>query len=289
MEYSRSGAMDVSLNIPAPAASTETMSEERMAIMISPRRAALIKSLSNKIMPVGFQNETPRTQPDPSSARRVAFPLIKKVVAELLGTFLLVFTVLSALIMNETHGGALGLLGVASTAGLAQVVIVLSLAHVSGGHLNPSISVAMAVFGHLPAAHLVPYVAGQLLGSIGASFAAKALYDPVNNLASTITTVPTIGPTEAFFIEFITTFTFLFVVTALATDPKAVSHLVAVGVGAVVMMSALISGKSTGASMNPARTLGAAIATGTYTKIWVYMVAPPLGGIAGAGAYTLLK
>lgn len=239
-------------------------------------------------------------------------------VAELLATFLLVFIVLSALIMNETHGGALGLLGVASTAGLAMVVLVSSLGHVSGAHMNPSVSIAMAMFRHLPVVHLAPYLAAQVLGATCASFAAKALYHDLvnNNLASIVTTVPAIGGTEAFFVEFITTFVFLFVISALATDPKAVSapyyyyffyefeferscnqitsskqvnQLVAVGIGAAVMMSALISGKSTGASMNPARTLGTAIATGTYTKIWVYMIAPPLGAIAGAGAYAALK
>jgi aquaporin NIP len=105
-------------------------------------------------------------------------------------------------------------------------VLVSSLSHVSDSHLNPAISVAMAVFGHLPVAHLAPYVASQVPGSTSASFAAKALYHSLNDnddLASTIATVPTVGATEAFFIEFITTFTFLFAITALATDPKAVS------------------------------------------------------------------
>lgn len=146
-----------------------------------------------------------------------------QVVAELLGTFLLVFTVMSALIMNEEHGGALGLLGVAVTAGLAMVVLVSSLAHVSGGHINPAVSTAMAAYGYLPWSHFAPYVAAQLLGSTAASFAAKALYGNPVNLGAIVATVPKVGAMEAFLVEFITTFTFLFVVTALATDPKAVS------------------------------------------------------------------
>ncbi|OEL26416.1 Aquaporin NIP3-2 [Dichanthelium oligosanthes] len=287
MDRRRSVSMDVSVSIPsaAAAASMENMSDDRIAIIIPQR------SPSNKILPLGFQQNEP-SQPPPGSAKRVALPLIKKVVAELLGTFLLVFTVVSALIMNEAHGGALGLVGVAATAGLAMVVIVSSLAHVSGGHINPAVSVAMAAFGHLPRPHLAPYVAAQLLGSVAASFAARALYAdliPVHNLGATVATVPRLGDAEAFLVEFATTFVFLFVVTALATDPKAVKELVAVGAGAAVMMNALVSAKSTGASMNPARTLGPAIATGTYTKIWVYMVAPPLGAIAGSGAYHALK
>lgn len=148
---------------------------------------------------------------------------IYQVAAELLGTFLLVFTVLSALITNEAHGGALGVLGVAVAGGAAVVVVVSSIFHVSGGHVNPAVSVAMAVFGHLPPAHLALYAAAQLLGSVAASFVAKALYaGPANLLGPTVATVPSVGASQAFWVEFITTFVVLFVVTALATDPKAV-------------------------------------------------------------------
>lgn len=164
-----------------------------------------------------------------------------QVVAEFLGTFLLIFAVLSAIIVNAAHDGALGLLGVAATAGTAVAAIVSSIVHVSGGHLNPAVSVTMVVFGHLPPAHLVLYVVAQLLGATAASFVAKALYNPVN-IGATITTVPRIGGFEAFWVEFITTFVLLFVITALATDPRAVKGIVPVGVGATVMMSALISG-----------------------------------------------
>ncbi|KAM0836825.1 hypothetical protein ACQ4PT_062059 [Festuca glaucescens] len=221
-------------------------------------------------------------------AKTAAILLVKKALAEFLGTFLLIFTLLSALIMNATHDGALGLVGVAATAGLAFVVIVASLVHVSGAHLNPAVSISMAVFGYLPRAHLAPYMAAQFLGSIAASFLANAIYHP-ENPGAIVATVPALGTAETFLVEFVITFVLLFVIVAHAVDPKAVKELVAVAAGAAVMMNALIAAQSTGASMNPARTLGTAIATGTYTKIWVYMVAPPLGAIAGTGAYIALK
>ncbi|VAI75963.1 unnamed protein product [Triticum turgidum subsp. durum] len=115
----------------------------------------------------------------------------------------------------------------------------------------------------------------------------KAVYHPANP-GAIVATVPTLGTAGTFLVEFLTTFVLLFVIVAHATDPK-VKELIAVAAGAAIMMNALISAESTGASMNPARTLGTAIATGTYTKIWVYMVAPPLGAIAGTGAYIALK
>uniref|UniRef100_A0A0E0AQV7 Uncharacterized protein n=1 Tax=Oryza glumipatula TaxID=40148 RepID=A0A0E0AQV7_9ORYZ len=213
-------------------------------------------------------------------------PLLKKVSAEFFGTFILIFTVLSTIIMDEQHKSIETLLGIATSAGLAVTVLVLSLIHISGCHLNPAISIAMAVFGHLPPAHLLPYISSQILGAIAASFAIKGLYHPVN---PGIVTVPNVGTVEAFFVEFIITFVLLFIITALATDPNAVKELIAVAVGATVMMNILVAGPSTGASMNPARTIGAAIATGRYTQIWVYLVATPLGAIAGTGAYVAIK
>lgn len=192
-----------------------------------------------------------------------------QVGAEFLGTFILIFTVLSTVIMNEQHDGVESLLGIATSAGLAVTVLVLSLIHISGCHLNPAVSIAMAVFGHLPLAHILPYVAAQILGSIVASFTVKGIYHPVN---PGIATIPKVGTTEAFFLEFITTFVLLFIITALATDPHAVcfmslstfqsyfpffplyeanndlliivqvKELIAVAVGATIMMNALIAG-----------------------------------------------
>jgi aquaporin NIP len=192
-----------------------------------------------------------------------------QVSAEFLGTFILIFTVLSTIIMNEQHDGAESLLGIATSAGLAVTVLVLSLIHISGCHLNPAVSIAMAVFGDLPLAHILPYVAAQILGSIAASFTVKGIYHPVN---PGIATIPKVGTTEAFFLEFITTFVLLFIITALATDPRTVSfvslltfqscfpffplyevnnnllihlqvkELIAVAVGATIMMNALVAG-----------------------------------------------
>uniref|UniRef100_A0A0D9X4G2 Aquaporin n=1 Tax=Leersia perrieri TaxID=77586 RepID=A0A0D9X4G2_9ORYZ len=266
----------------------EPSESNRIAIIISPREAPAAPS---KIVPMelinhGNCNAHPQISHHPwhpsfAMAGR-AMPLIKKVMAEFIGTFILIFTVLSTIIMNEQHDGVESLLGIAASAGLAVTVLVLSLIHISGCHLNLAVSVAMAVFGHLPLAHLLPYMAAQLLGSIAASFVVKEIYHPLN---PGIVTLPRVGTIEAFFAEFITTFILLFIITALATDPHAVKELIAVAVGATIMMNALVAGPSTGASMNPARTIGPAIVIGKYTKIWVYLVATPLGAIAGTGAY----
>ncbi|KAL6659316.1 hypothetical protein ACP70R_003356 [Stipagrostis hirtigluma subsp. patula] len=214
-------------------------------------------------------------------------PLIKKVAAEFIGTFILMFTVLSTIVMDAQHGGVEGLLGIAASAGLAVVAVVLAVVHISGSHLNPAVSLAMGVFGHLPRAHVLPYAAAQTLASLAAAFLARGLYRPAR--PAVMATVPTVGAAEAFFLELVLTFVLVFVITAVATDPTSSKELIAISIAATIMMNALVGGPSTGPSMNPARSLGAALATGKYTNIWVYLVAPPLGAIAGAGTYTLIK
>ncbi|OEL26418.1 Aquaporin NIP3-2 [Dichanthelium oligosanthes] len=239
-------AMDVAAVTAPPMLISES---NKISIIISPRAA------SSKVLPFELLNAVsvssePHTDPAESAEAHAthhhrwsqglpkmkAVPLIKKVIAEFLGTFILIFTVLSTIIMNEQHDGVGSLLVIATSAGLVVTVLVLSLIHVSGCHLNP-----------------------------------------------------TVGTVEAFFLEFITTFVLLFIIIALATDPHAVKELIAVAVGATIMMNALVAGPSTGASMNPARTVGPAIATGRYSQIWIYMVATPLGAIAGTGAYAAIK
>uniref|UniRef100_A0A0D9XXS1 Aquaporin n=1 Tax=Leersia perrieri TaxID=77586 RepID=A0A0D9XXS1_9ORYZ len=208
-------------------------------------------------------------------------PLAKKVAAEFLGTFVLIFTMLSTIVTDADR------LAVAASIGLAVTVLIMSLVHVSGCHINPAVSVAMAALRRLPPAHLLPYVAAQVAGAAAAALAVEGIHHPANR--EWMVSVPKVGTVEAFFLEFVTTFVLLFVITAFATDSNAVKELIAVAVGGTVMMNVLVAGPSTGASMNPARTLGPAIVTGNYTQIWVYMVATPLGALAGTGAYVAIK
>ncbi|XP_012844965.1 PREDICTED: probable aquaporin NIP5-1 [Erythranthe guttata] len=239
--------------------------------------------------------------------------LARKVGAEFVGTFILIFAAAGGPILNEKYNGVETLIGNALCAGLAVMIVILSIGHISGAHLNPSVSIAFAALRHFPWVEVPAYLAAQICGAICASFALKGCFHP---FLSGGVTVPSSSVTtgQAFALEFLTTYFLLFVIIALATDTRAVSpsllppykhrkqththtelayvqvgELAGIGIGAIVMLDILVAGSSTGASMNPARTLGPAIAAGNYKSIWIYIVAPTLGAVAGAATYTLLK
>ncbi|XP_076942847.1 putative aquaporin NIP5-1 [Bidens hawaiensis] len=212
--------------------------------------------------------------------------LTRKVGAEFVGTFILIFAATAGPIVNEKYSNSETLIGNAACAGLAVMIIILSTGHISGAHLNPSLTIAFAALRHFPWAQVPAYILAQISASICASFALKGVFDP---FMSGGVTVPTVSTGQAFALEFIITFNLLFVVTAVATDTRAVGELAGIAVGATVMLNILVAGPSSGGSMNPVRTLGPAVAAGNYKVIWVYLLAPTLGALAGAGVYTLVK
>ncbi|KAI9098458.1 hypothetical protein K1719_025083 [Acacia pycnantha] len=214
--------------------------------------------------------------------------LTRKIGAEFVGTFLLMFVASAGPIVNQKYNGAESLLGNAACSGLGVMMVILSTGHISGAHLNPSVSIAFATFRHFPWIHVPAYIAAQVSASICASFALKAIFHPYMSGGVTIPSETT-TVIQAFALEFIVTFILLFVVTAVATDTRAVGELAGIAVGATVLLNSLIAGLATGASMNPVRTLGPAVAAGNYKHVWIYLIAPTLGALAGAGVYTLVK
>ncbi|KDO83593.1 hypothetical protein CISIN_1g0465112mg, partial [Citrus sinensis] len=188
--------------------------------------------------------------------------------AEFVGTFILIFAATAGPIVNQKYSGAETLIGNAAS------------------HLNPSLTIAFAALRHFPWVQVPAYIMAQVSASICASFALKAVFHP---FMSGGVTVPSVNTGQAFALEFLITFNLLFVVTAVATDTRAVGELAGIAVGATVMLNILIAGPSSGGSMNPVRTLGPAVAAGNYEKLWIFLLAPTLGALAGATTYTVVK
>ncbi|KAI3824056.1 hypothetical protein L1987_05503 [Smallanthus sonchifolius] len=130
------------------------------------------------------------------------------------------------------------------------------------------------------------YIAAQFTGSISASFALQILLQPINQLG---TTTPSGTDIQALIMEIIVTFTMMFVTSAVATDSKAVGELAGIAVGSAVCITSIIAGPVSGGSMNPARTIGPALASNNYKGIWVYIFGPITGTLSGVMCYSFIR
>lgn len=202
----------------------------------------------------------------------------RMVVAEFVGTFILVFSISGVIASMELMGVKLGLLEYAFTAGSAIVVIVFTIGSISGAHINPAGTIAFAVWGHFPWVKVPFYIGAQLLGSIMATYMGKLVYGVKPEV---LLTQPILSTTSAFWAEFIATFIIIFLAASLARDAKIVGQLSGIVMGIAIALAVLITGPISGASMNPARSLGPAIVEGKFDRIWIYFLAPTAGAIAG--------
>ena len=211
--------------------------------------------------------------------------LLRACVAELIGTFALVFAGAGA-IMVDAKTAALGHVGVAITFGLVIMVMIYAVGHVSGAHFNPAVSLAFAVTRHFPWPRVALYWLAQLVGAL---LAAALLRASLGNLAHVGATLPAGSDGQSFVWEIVLTAFLMFVIMAVATDTRAVGEAAAIAVGGTVGLDAMFGGPISGASMNPARSAGPAILSGDLRALWIYLVAPVVGAMAGAVAYQFVR
>lgn len=207
-------------------------------------------------------------------------PLGPALVAEAIGTFALVFAGCGAVAAGSLTGP-----GIAAAFGLAVMTMIYALGHVSGAHFNPAVTVAFAVGRHFPVARVGPYWAAQIVGALGGAALLRATLGDV----PLGVTQPTGGTVQAIAWEAVLTFFLMLVIVAVATDSRAVGQAAAIAIGGTVALGALVGGPVSGASMNPARSLGPAIVAGDLSNQWIYLVAPPIGAIAAALIYRYLR
>jgi len=213
--------------------------------------------------------------------------LARRAAAEAIGVFALVFAGCGAIVTESVHPGSLGNIGIALVFGLVIMVMVYATGHLSGAHLNPAVTVAFALTRHFPRAETATYLVAQAAGAIIAAALLAAVWP--SQPADLGTTLPSVGIGSAFVYETILTAFLMFVIMAVATDTRAVGAAAAIAIGGTVGLDALFGGPITGASMNPARSLGPALVAGQLHDLWLYLVAPPLGAALGALAYQLVR
>ncbi|KAJ0432977.1 putative major intrinsic protein [Helianthus annuus] len=210
----------------------------------------------------------------------------RKVVAEVVATFLLVFVTCGAASLTTSDDRKVSQLGASVAGGLIVTVMIYAVGHISGAHMNPAVTLAFATVGHFPWIQFPVYAAAQLTGSISASFALRVLLDQEKHLG---TTTPSGTDLQALIMEIIVTFCMMFVTSAVATDSKAVGELAGIAVGSAVCITSILAGPVSGGSMNPARTIGPALASNNYKAIWVYIIGPITGTISGVLCYSFIR
>jgi aquaporin Z len=198
----------------------------------------------------------------------------KKLLAELCGTFALVFAGTTAIVVNST--GTISHAGVAITFGLVVFALISALGDISGAHLNPAVTISFWLAKRFPGRLVMPYIGAQGLGAILASGLVQLLFPGDTNLGGTKPTGPGY---QSWVLEVILTSGLMFVILSVSTGAKEKGITAGLAIGSVIALAAMFAGPVSGASMNPARSLGPALISGQLDSLWIYLTAPVLGAI----------
>ena len=213
--------------------------------------------------------------------------LARRGLAEALAAFALVFAGCGAIVADEVYGGQLGRVGMALTFGLVIMVMVYATGHLSGAHINPAVTLAFTLSRHFPPRDALAYIAAQCVGAIAAAVALLAIWP--DRPADLGATSPSVGVGSALVYEAVLSAFLMFVIMAVATDTRAFGAAAAIAIGGTIGLDALVGGPVTGASMNPARSLGPALAAWEWRDFWIYLVGPIGGTALGGLAYQLVR
>jgi MIP family channel proteins len=205
-------------------------------------------------------------------------------VVELIGTFFLVFAGTGAIVVDSishevTH------VGVPMVFGLVIAVLIYALGHISGAHFNPAVTVSFWALGEFPAKRVPWYVATQLVGAIAASTLLLGVFGKAGGLG---VTMPQGSPVVSLILETAMTFLLVLVILGSAVHGMAVKSFAGIAIGGTIALDALFGGPISGASMNPARSLGPALLSGVWKDQWIYVVGPLVGALLAVAAYKMM-
>jgi aquaporin NIP len=199
---------------------------------------------------------------------------MNKYIAELIGTFALVFCGTGAIVIDQQSGGAVTHVGVAITFGFIVMAMIYALGDISGAHMNPAVTIAFTIAKKFPLKQLLPYIISQLVGACIASITLHYLF-PANETLGT--TLPAGSDMQSFVLEFLLTFFLMLVIINVATGSKEQGMFAGLAIGSTVLLEAMFAGPICGASMNPARSIAPAIISGHTEHLWIYITAPICG------------
>lgn len=199
----------------------------------------------------------------------------EEAIAEGVGTFILVFAGTGAVMVNQISDGAVTHLGISFVFGAVVAALIYGLGHVSGAHFNPAVTLAFWASGFFPKWKVLPYILAQCWGAIAASLILLITLGKIGNLGATLPLND--NWLQSFVLEIVLTFILMLVILGSGLDRRAHIGFAGVAIGLTVGLEAAFMGPITGASMNPARSLGPALVAGIWQHHWLYWIAPILG------------
>jgi len=203
----------------------------------------------------------------------------KALTAEFVGTFALIFIGAGAGAI-----GAGGLVGVALAHGLVLVAVAAAYGPISGAHINPAVTIALWFGRQIKAAEAVGYIVVQVLGGIAGAFVLRFVLGGTGSGLGATVLAGSVSPTQGVVLEAVLTFFLVNTIYHTAVSGKA-GNQAPVAIGLTLAFCILMGGPLTGASLNPARTIGPAVASGNFADLWVYLVGPVIGGLAATLLY----
>lgn len=211
--------------------------------------------------------------------------IMKKYLSEFIGTFILVFAGTGVVIVDQHTGGAVTLTGIAICWGMIIVATIYAFGDISGNHINPAVTIAMAVDKRFEWKEVPAFLIAQLLGAFGASLLLHFLFPDNTSLG---TTQPGGSLMQSFIMEVIMTFILLLVILRVSTGSKEKGITAGLVIGATVAFLVLFGGPVSGTSLNPTRSLAPAIVSGNLNALWIYLTAPAIGAVAAVFAHRVL-
>jgi aquaporin NIP len=203
---------------------------------------------------------------------------VKKLAAEFIGTFALVFAGTGAIVIDQVSGGAVTHVGVALTFGLIVLAMIYTLGDISGAHINPAVTIGFWFSRRFPSREVLPYVASQCAGAFAASGMLRLLFQQSSSLGATVPA----GPAwQSFVLELLLTTILMFVILGVSTGAREKGITAGIVVGSVIALEAMFAGPICGASMNPARSLAPALVSMHLENLWIYLIAPVAGAFVG--------
>jgi len=230
----------------------------------------------------GQDNDTART----TGTRPHPFLALRRLLAELLGTFALTFVAAGGPVIVAASGVNVGLPALVVAPALLVLAMIYSVGNLSGAHFNPAVTLAFTLRKDFPWRRVPGYWLAQLVGAVGAALLLRVLFGTVGHVGATL---PHHGEVASLVMEIVLTFSLLTVILATATNHKIVGHNAALAVAGTIALDGFIEAPISGASMNPARSFGPPLVGAHLDTYWIYLVGPVAGALLAVAMAWLLR